>query len=132
VGTVVKKVLVVDDDESIRETLRTVLEEAGYVVDEAPDGMGALKRLRSSREKMVVVLDLMMPGLDGAGVLGVVAGDRRLAEQFGYVLVTANNNTLSLAFATLLKNLAVPLVTKPFDIDRLVHVVDEIARRISA
>ena len=45
VGTVVKKVLVVDDDESIRETLRTVLEEAGYVVDEAPDGMGALKRV---------------------------------------------------------------------------------------
>lgn len=131
-GTVVKKVLVVDDDESIRETLRSVLEDAGYTVEEATDGMGALKRLRASRDKMVVVLDLMMPGLDGAGVLGVVAGDRRLTEQFGYVLVTANNNTLTLAFATLLKNLSVPFVTKPFDIDRLVHVVDEVARRLSA
>lgn len=131
-GRVVKKVLVVDDDESIRETLRTVLEDADYAVEEASDGLGALKCLRACREKMVVVLDLMMPGLDGAGVLGVVAGDRRLAEQFGYVLVTANNNTLTLAFATLLKNLSVPLVTKPFDIDRLVRVVDEVARRLSS
>lgn len=130
-GRVVKKVLVVDDDESIRETLRTVLEDADYAVEEASDGLGALKCLRACREKMVVVLDLMMPGLDGAGVLGAVAGDRKLTQQFAFILITANHNTLTLALANLLKNLDVPFVSKPFDVDHLVGVVNAAARRLS-
>ncbi len=131
VGTVVNKVLVVDDDEAIRETLRTLLEDAGYRVEEAVEGMEALHLLRASRDRMVVVLDLMMPGLDGAGVLGAVAGDRRLTQQFAFILVTANHNTLTLALANLLQNLDVPFVSKPFDVDHLVQVVNTAARRLS-
>lgn len=131
VGTVVNTVLVVDDDEAIRETLRTLLEDAGYRVEEAVEGMEALRRLRTSSERMVVLLDLMMPGLDGAGVLGAVAGDRKLMQQFAFILVTANHNTLTLALANLLQNLDVPFVSKPFDVDYLVGVVDAAARRLS-
>jgi CheY-like chemotaxis protein len=125
----VTRVLVVDDDEGIRETIRFALEDMGYTVTEAADGLTALQRLRAGKERMVVVLDLMMPGLDGAGVLGVVAADARLSSQYSFVLMTANTRTLTLAFATLLQNLSIPVLAKPFDVDVLLNAVAAAAHR---
>jgi CheY-like chemotaxis protein len=124
-------ILVVDDDDAIRETLRFALEDAGYQVSEAAEGMAALRLLRSTRERMVVLLDLMMPGLDGAGVLGAVAGDHQLATKHSYILVTANTRTLTLAFANLLSNLHVPTLRKPFDIDDLLKAVARASDRLA-
>jgi CheY-like chemotaxis protein len=122
----------VDDDGAIRETLRFALEDSDYTVHEAGDGLSALKIMRGTKERMVVLLDLMMPGLDGAGVLGVVSGDTRLASHFTFVLVTANSRTLPLAFANLLHGLAVPVLSKPFDIDTLLEVVAGAAGKLKA
>jgi CheY-like chemotaxis protein len=80
----------------------------------------------------VVLLDLMMPKLDGAGVLGVVAGDRHLANQHAFVLVTATSQTLTLAFVNLLTNLAVPVLHKPFDIEALLDHVQRAAGRLKS
>jgi CheY-like chemotaxis protein len=124
------RVLVVDDDEAIREAMRLALEEAGYEVLEASDGLSALRILRATTERLVVLLDLMMPGLDGAGVLGTVAGDTRLASQFAYILVTANTKTLTLAFANLLTNLRVTTIAKPFDLDALLDAVRQASDRL--
>lgn len=125
------RVLIVDDDEGIRETIRFALEDAGYSVTEATDGLDALKLLRAGKERMVVLLDFMMPGLDGAGLLGAVAADARLAADYAFVLITANTKTLTLAFATLLQNLSVPVITKPFDIDNLLNAVATATRRLA-
>ena len=127
----VTRVLVVDDDEGIRETIRFALEDMGYTVTEAADGLTALQRLRAGKERMVVVLDLMMPGLDGAGVLGAVAADARLSSQYAFVLMTANTRTLTLAFATLLQNLSIPVLAKPFDVDVLLNAVAAAAHRLA-
>ena len=127
----VTRVLVVDDDEGIRETIRFALEDVGYAVAEAADGLTALQRLRAGKERMVVVLDLMMPGLDGAGVLGAVAADARLSSQYAFVLMTANTRTLTLAFATLLQNLSIPVLAKPFDVDVLLNAVAAAAHRLA-
>jgi len=124
-------ILVVDDDDAIRETLRFALEDAGYQVSEAKEGMAALRLLRSTRDRMVVLLDLMMPGLDGAGVLGAVAGDHQLATQHTYILLTANTRTLTLAFANLLSNLQVPTLRKPFDIDDLLKAITNANGRLA-
>ena len=124
------QVLIVDDDEAIRETLRFTLEDAGYTVEEERDGLAALQRMRQSHAPMVVLLDLMMPGLDGAGVLGAIAGDNRLVQQYAFVLITASNRTLTLAFANLLSNLSVPVINKPWDVEQLLKVVGNAARRI--
>lgn len=127
----VTRVLIVDDDEGIRETIRFALEDAGYTVTEATDGMAALQILRAGKERMVVVLDYMMPGLDGGGMLGAVAADARLANEYAFVLITANTKTITLAFAMLLQNLIVPVITKPFDIDTLLNAVATAAQRLS-
>ena len=116
-------VLVVDDDASIRETLHELLADAGYVVNEARDGLQALDHLRKAPEPVIVLLDLMMPRMDGAAVLGAVAGDSGRLRRHAYILMTAGHQTLSLAFAHLLSDLDVQVIYKPFDIDRLLDLI---------
>lgn len=127
---VLAHVLVVDDDEPIRDTLRSVLEDAGHAVTDAPDGVAALDVLRASPHRMVVLLDLRVPGMDGAGLLGTVAGDRGLATQHAYILMTANLQTLTLSFANLLTTLSVPVLRKPFDLDVVLDTVEQAAARL--
>jgi|SRR5581483_2722975 two-component system alkaline phosphatase synthesis response regulator PhoP len=124
------RVLVVDDDEAIRETLRFVLEDAGYSVVEAANGLEALDMLYASVEPLVVLLDLMMPRLSGAGVLGVVAEDERLAARHAFVLVTANPYPFSRPFALMIERLGVATVSKPFDIDDVLDVVARASCRV--
>jgi CheY-like chemotaxis protein len=126
----VTHVLVVDDDRSIRETLRVVLQEEGYTVSEAEDGQVALKILQASKEPMVVLLDLRMPVLDGAGVLAIVAEEQRLSTLHAFLLITANPITEKLE--RLLHQLQVPVIPKPFDLDRLIDIVADTAYRKSA
>ena len=63
-----RKILVVDDDASVRGLVRDVLEVEGYDVDVAEDGFAALRRIDAVRPDCVV-LDVMMPGMDGHAVL---------------------------------------------------------------
>lgn len=58
-------ILVVDDDEDIRETLRLALEDEGYNVVTAANGLEALEYLRTSPAPSLILLDLMMPAMDG-------------------------------------------------------------------
>jgi CheY-like chemotaxis protein len=126
------RVLVVDDEEAIRETLRFVLEDAGYSVVEAMNGLDALDILYASIEPLVVLLDIMMPRLNGAGVLGVAAEDEQLASQNAFVLVTANPAPFSKPFALLVERLGVAVVSKPFDIDDLLSAIAQAARHLPA
>jgi len=116
-------ILIVDDDTDIREPLRSVLEDAGYAVFEAHDGLQALDYLRKTPSSMIVLLDLMMPRLDGAGLLGAVAGDTRRLQRHRYILMTASHQTLGLAFVHLLSDLSVPVVHKPFDMEKLLEII---------
>ncbi len=117
------RVLVVDDDEDIRETLRLVLEDAGYGVLLAADGKAALDVLRKGSEGFVVLLDLQMPKVNGVEVLREISEHKRLVSRHAFIVVTANTQTLPLSFAQLLTKLQVPLIVKPFDIDPLLAAV---------
>jgi DNA-binding response OmpR family regulator len=63
-----KKILVVDDEENIRELYRDELAEEGYRIELAENGQEALSKLESFRPDLVT-LDVMMPGMDGIEVL---------------------------------------------------------------
>jgi CheY-like chemotaxis protein len=58
-------VLVVDDDEDIRDTIQMVLESSGIEVATASDGGEALATIRSGVQPFLIVLDIMMPGMSG-------------------------------------------------------------------
>lgn len=124
-------VLVVDDDADIRISMRSLLEDiGGYTVIEAPDGSDALRILRASEEPLVVLLDLLMPGLDGMGVLREVAADETLAHRHAYVLVTVRRQEQPLEFPSS-PELDVPVVSKPFDMDELLSTVAAAERKVS-
>jgi CheY-like chemotaxis protein len=71
-----RRILVADDKESSREFVRTALERAGCVVEEAADGREALAKIMADPPGLVV-LDLHMPGLDGFAVMESIRQDAR-------------------------------------------------------
>jgi len=74
-----KTILVADDKATSRELVRTVLEDSGYVVIEAGDGLETLRNARESKPDLIL-LDLHMPGLDGFGVVREIRLDSELAS----------------------------------------------------
>jgi CheY-like chemotaxis protein len=120
-------VLVVDDDEDLRELFVMLFEETGYKVITAPDGESALERLRTHPTPLIVLLDWWMPGLDGLAVLRAMAADPPEAQRHVYFLFTIRHETARSLLATLPARLAVTLVGKPVDIFELRLLVERAA-----
>ena len=120
----VARVLVVDDDPTVREVVVGYLRAAGHEVREAVDGAGALDAVREEPADLVV-LDVMMPGLDGLEV----ARRLRVASDVPIVLLTALGSEQDRVVG--LEIGADDYVTKPFSPRELVLRVDSILRRSS-
>ncbi len=117
-------VLVVDDDEAVRETAEALLELAGFRVETAPGGRAALARVRAGGVD-VVLLDLVMPEVSGAEVLRVLA-----AEQPDLPVVLASGYRRELV--QLEPEGAFGFAQKPFDPDRLSALLRDALRKRAA
>ncbi len=106
-------VLVVDDDPDIRESLRVLLEDEGFAVREAGDGAAAVVAM-TAEEPCFVILDLMMPVMDGWEVAGRMHADPRLAA-IPVCVVTATPEWAPADAACVLP--------KPVDVRRLLALV---------
>jgi DNA-binding response OmpR family regulator len=113
------RVLVADDDPVVRSIVVMNLEDEGYQVIEAKDGDEALWLARRAVPDLVV-LDVMMPGLDGLDVLSILRGNPNTAE-IPVVLVTARSADRDILDGW--KAGAAYYLTKPFDIDDLLRYV---------
>ncbi|GAC1631452.1 MAG: hypothetical protein NVS4B7_19500 [Ktedonobacteraceae bacterium] len=118
------KILVVDDDEPIREMLCMMLESSDYDVLHARNGIEALELLRTSSTRLVVLLDMFMPKLDGRGVLRAVVADAHLSTFHSYILLSADPDLQTFTTETS-PSFSVPVVAKPFEIDDLLQAVDK-------
>jgi excisionase family DNA binding protein len=107
------RVLVVDDEATIRDLLAKTLALADYDVDLAPDGRVALERLRMLSYDLLIT-DLKMPGIDG---LGVIREARRLNADVPVIIITGFSTEASAIEAV---NLGVSgYLTKPFRVSRV-------------
>ena len=107
------RVLVVDDEASIRDLLSKTLALAEYDVDLAPDGRTALERLRILPYDLLIT-DLKMPGVDG---LAVIREARRLKADIPVIIITGFSTEASAIEAV---NLGVSgYLTKPFRVPRV-------------
>lgn len=123
--------LIVDDEDALRDVLGMILEDAGFVCLQAADGREALRLMRASPDRLVVLLDLMMPRMDGRAVLEAVEAEPALAERHAIILLTAAGRTLSLPLARLVERLGVTVVGKPFDLDVLLQAVARARARLA-
>ena len=104
-------VLVVDDEPAIREVVACMLEDEGYSVRQATDGLEALREMEAN-EIDLVLSDVRMPGLDGAAL---VQGLRRRRLAVPVVLMSAVSTGVDLP--------GVPFLPKPFEPERLLSTV---------
>lgn len=116
-------VLVVDDDQDIREILRFILEDAGYDVLEESDGESALRTLRESQSPLVVLLDLLLPRLSGVDLLKEVVAEPLLKDRHAFVLMTADDTKTRQQADSLLEQLSAQVIGKPFEVDILLEMV---------
>jgi CheY-like chemotaxis protein len=123
-------VLVVDEDWVIRKWLEVLLTDAGHAVASVTDGQKALAFLHSTTQRWVVLLDYLMPAVDGLSVLGAVANDASLARKHAYIAVRANPE-LDAPVAALRATLGIPLLPKPVDLDQLLGAIAQAQARLA-
>jgi CheY-like chemotaxis protein len=104
-------ILVVDDEPAIQDLVSVLLEDAGYTVYTAPDGLAAVEAVARESPDLVVT-DLYMPGLDG---VGLIARLRRERPHLPIVVLSAALRVSPPA--------GVPFVPKPLDVQTLLTVI---------
>ena len=110
-------VLLVDDDEDLRDSIADLLRQRGYFVATAEDGHAALAIIAAHEMPCVVLLDLVMPGMDGWKFLGIVQGDPAMAA-IPIVIASAHAGTHAPSGTA-------GILRKPFDLDELFRVVEQ-------
>ena len=116
-----KKILVVDDDPAIRGLVAAILRRYRLEVDTAADGFEAIEKLMLD-DYAVILLDLMMPRVDGLGVLGFLR-QQDIDSLRSVILLTASDTT------SVHSEPVWTIMTKPFDIEYLVQQVTRCLER---
>ena len=122
-----KRVLVLEDESSIRSFVVVNLRRAGYEPVEAENGEEAIERLRTFPDIRVALLDVMLPGIDGFEVCKRI---RAMDSQIGIIMLTAKSQEMDKL--TGLASGADDYVTKPFSTAELTARIDALYRRIDA
>ena len=119
-GDKMPKVLVVDDDPDLVAICSLVLESEGYAVECALNGVEAVDKAQKS-DVDVMLLDVMMPALDGLSVCKIVKRDPK-TKDLPVIIISASENLREQGRA-----IADAVIPKPFDLDDLVSTVSRFA-----
>jgi len=111
------RILIVDDEPMVRDTLGQVLVDEGYVVDTAVDGEDALDRVHEARPD-AILLDLMMPGMNGRQFLQALRNEPAYAEVPVLIMTAVHGLEVNLASIG-----ASEVVEKPFQVEDLLNKV---------
>ncbi len=111
------KILIIDDEKSIRYTLRDILEYEKYQVDEAKDGAEGFEKIQKNNYN-VVLCDIKMPKMDGMEVLEQTMA---LGKDLEFILISAHGDIPTAVEAT--RKGAFDFITKPPDLNRLLLTI---------
>jgi DNA-binding response OmpR family regulator len=128
------KVLLVDDEQDIVDTIKYSLELRGYEVDAAYDGVSALSMARAGKYN-IVVLDVMLPGKNGYEVSRVIKEeiDKGAIDPLGVILITARklDNDLREEFVSTWSRADV-CIYKPFEMEGLLENMTKLLDTVQA
>jgi CheY-like chemotaxis protein len=119
-----RRALVVDDDDPIRTMLAKVVERQDLAVDTARDGVEAIERLDANGDYDLIVLDMMMPRVDGFGVLKHM--QEHHPDQLACTIIAS-----AVPESEILRKFEIPVFrihAKPFDLSRLIEDIRRCAR----
>lgn len=122
---ILKKILVIDDEENIRELIKFNLETAGFEVRLAADGREAIEKL--NQEIDLVVLDLMLPVVDGLSLCRQIRADQHF-KNLPIIMLTAKSEEVDRVLG--LEMGADDYLTKPFSPRELIARIKAIMRRV--
>jgi DNA-binding response OmpR family regulator len=114
------KILIVDDEETLRQLIKHELAEQGFHVDDAPDGEKALEKLSGDRFNLVI-LDIRMPGISGLDVLKKIR-EENLADK---VIMLTGVDELKIARESVQLG-ASDFLTKPYEFQNLLACIDRV------
>ncbi|MFA4992386.1 MAG: response regulator [Candidatus Omnitrophota bacterium] len=121
-----KKVIIVEDDKGISSLIAYNLGKEGFMAEQAFDGAGAMQRIKEDVFN-IVILDIMLPGIDGFDICKEIKSDSRYSRSF-IVVVSAKCNEQDKLYAHLLG--ADYYLTKPFSLSCLLAAVKEISESL--
>jgi len=113
------RILVVDDDESIRKVLKTILEENGYTVDTAEDGKEAILKTNAKFYNLALI-DIRLPDTEGTKLLTRI---KDTTPKMRKIIITGYPSVQNAAEA--LNKGADAYIMKPFDMDKVLKTIDE-------
>lgn len=116
------KVLIIDDEELIREEVRETLEDCGYRCVEAASASEALEMLRQDTSISIAIVDIRMPGMDGLTMMRKAIEDKQINHELEFVVTSGHGSTQERIDS--LQKGAVEFLQKPFDFLRLIQVVE--------
>ncbi len=111
-------ILIIEDDEGVGPSIAHLLRDEGYQVEVAANGLVALERLRSDPLPSLILLDLMMPGMDGIEFRVRQLSDARISS-VPVVLISARPDVAIRAKELLISD----YLPKPMNFEELLHVV---------
>ncbi|WP_392486459.1 response regulator [Haloimpatiens sp. FM7315] len=120
-----EKIIVVDDEEHIRELIKFNLVKNGYKVECLENGQECLKYIKNEKPKLIL-LDIMLPGMDGYDVCKNIRSDRKLRD-VPIIMITAKGEEIDKILGLELG--ADDYITKPFSVRELVARVKALLRR---
>jgi CheY-like chemotaxis protein len=119
------KILVIDDDETVRLSIRLALEDAEHQVDEAADGMVGMQRLKTQAAD-VVITDIFMPEKEGLETIDEI---RRDYPHIKIIAISGGGRIEPQDYLDIAKHLGADrALLKPFDIQLLLDTVDELLK----
>jgi CheY-like chemotaxis protein len=123
-------VLIIDDDDDLRGWVRETLQMAGYPTLEAADGAAALDLLRAQQTPLVVLVDMMLPGINGTKLLDIVAHNHHLAVHNTYIVITGRSRLAFPAAWQLAKSIEAITLDKPFSAAELLEAVAQCGSKL--
>ncbi|MBR9677157.1 response regulator [Candidatus Woesearchaeota archaeon] len=120
-----KTIMVVDDEQVTIDMLNTILTNEGYDVLSVLNGKECMDQLKSGVRPDLILLDIMMPDMDGWDVSAAIKSDPKLKE-IPIAFLTAKTDSISKSMGTLT---SVEYIEKPFEIQALLDTIKKIVKK---